>query len=208
VALAAQKTLENVIGGISIIFDQAVRVGDFLKLGDTIGTVDDVGLRSTRIRTLDRTILSVPNGQIANVNIETLSARDKFWFHHIVGLRYETTAVQMRTVVDDLHVYLAAHPMTDHAESIRVRFFRLGQFSLDVEVFAYLYARDWDAFLTTQQEMLLEMIGIVERCGAVITLPSQTLHLAEGRDRTADAARIAVTRPTRLDARHLTAESP
>ena len=92
VALAAQKTLENVIGGLSIIFDQAVRVGDFLKLGDTVGTVDSIGLRSTRIRTLDRTILSVPNGQIANVNIETLSARDKFWFHHFVGLRYETTS--------------------------------------------------------------------------------------------------------------------
>src|SRR4029077_3588445 len=92
VALAAQKTLENVVGGVSIIVDHAVRVGDFLKLGDTVGTVDSIGLRSTRIRTLDRTMLSVPNGQIATVNIETLSVRDKFWFHHFVGLRYETTA--------------------------------------------------------------------------------------------------------------------
>ena len=113
VALAAQKTLENVIGGLSIIFDKAVRVGDFLKLGDTLGTVDYIGLRSTRIRTLDRTILSVPNGQIANVNIETLSARDKFWFHHFVGLRYETTAGQMRAVVDGIRTHLAGHPMVD-----------------------------------------------------------------------------------------------
>jgi MscS family membrane protein len=75
VALAAQKTLENVIGGLSLIFDRAVRVGDFLKLGDALGTVDSIGLRSTRIRTLDRTILSVPNGQIANASLETLSAR-------------------------------------------------------------------------------------------------------------------------------------
>jgi Small-conductance mechanosensitive channel len=75
IALAAQKTLENVIAGASLIFDQAVRVGDFLKMGDVQGTVDKVGLRSTRIRTLDRTIVSVPNSQIANVSLETLGAR-------------------------------------------------------------------------------------------------------------------------------------
>ena len=179
VALAAQKTLENVVGGVSIIVDQAVRVGDFLKLGDTRGTVDSIGLRSTRIRTMDRTILSVPNGQIANANIETLSARDKFWFYHVVGLRYETTSGQMRAVVNGIHTYLGAHPMVDRGESMRVRFFRFGSFSLDVEVFAYLYVRDWEAFLETQQDMLLEIMGIVERSGAAIALPSQTLHLAD-----------------------------
>ena len=95
IALAAQKTLENVVGGVSLIFDRALHVGDFLKLGDTLGTVQDIGLRSTRIRTLDRTMVSVPNGQIANVSLENLSLRDKFWFHHILGLRYGTTSSQM-----------------------------------------------------------------------------------------------------------------
>jgi Small-conductance mechanosensitive channel len=91
VALAAQKTLENVIGGISIIFDKAVSVGDFLKVGDTVGTVEEIGLRSTRIRTLDRTVLTVPNGMIAGVNVETISARDKLWFHHFVALPIATS---------------------------------------------------------------------------------------------------------------------
>ena len=90
-ALAAQKTLENVIAGASLIFDQAVRVGDSLKVGaDCQGTVDHIGLRSTRIRTPDRTIVSVPNGQIANMSLETMSARDKYWFHPLVGIRCET----------------------------------------------------------------------------------------------------------------------
>src|SRR5438034_701448 len=190
VALAAQKTLENVVGGLSIIFDKAVRVGDFLKLGDTLGTVDSIGLRSTRIRTLDRTILSVPNGQIANVNIETLSARDKFWFHHFVGLRYETTAGQMRAVVDGIATYLATHPMVDRGEAIRVRFLRFGPFSLDIEVFAYVYARDWEAFLETQQALLFEVMDIVERSGAAIALPSQTLHLTDGREEVPDPAKM------------------
>ena len=87
VALAAQKTLENVIGGISVIVDKVASVGDTLRVGGTVGTVEDIGLRSTRIRTLDRTLLSVPNGQIANLSLENLSARDKFWFHPKLCLR-------------------------------------------------------------------------------------------------------------------------
>jgi MscS family membrane protein len=179
VALAAQKTLENVVGGVSIIVDQAVRVGDFLKLGDTVGTVDSIGLRSTRIRTLDRTILSVPNGQIANVNIETLSARDKFRFQHFVGLRYETTSAQMRAIVEGVRKHLDFHPLVDRSGPVRARFFRLGPFSLDVEVFTYLLASDWEAFLETQQELLLDVITIIEDAGTGIAFPSQTLHFAD-----------------------------
>src|SRR4029450_5382392 len=103
-------------------------------------------LRSTRIRTLDRTVVSVPNGQIANVNIETLSARDKFWFHHFVGLSYETTASQMRAVVEGVRELLAGYPGVDPGV-IRARFFRLGAFSLDVEIFAYIVATDCAHFL-------------------------------------------------------------
>jgi MscS family membrane protein len=178
VALAAQKTLENVVGGLSIVFDKVVRVGDTLKVGETIGTVDYVGLRSTRIRTLDRTIVSVPNGQIANVNIETLSARDKFRFYHIVGLAYGTTSAQMQAVLEGIRALLAAHAAIDQ-EVVRARFIRLGAFSLDIEVFAYVKAGGWDAFLTVQQELLLRVLEIVEQCGTSVAFPSQTLYLAE-----------------------------
>jgi MscS family membrane protein len=91
VALAAQKTLENVLGGISIIFDRVVETGDTLQIGDTLGIVEDIGLRSTRIRTRDRTLVSVPNGQVANVKLENLSPRDKFWFHPRISLQHDTT---------------------------------------------------------------------------------------------------------------------
>jgi MscS family membrane protein len=181
VALSAQKTLENVIGGMSIIFDKAVRVGDFVKLGDTVGSVDSIGLRSTRIRTLDRTILSVPNGQIANVNIETLSARDKFWFHHTVSVGFQVTAAQMQSIVDGVDSYLRAHPFVDVRDTIRVRFFRFGPFSLDVELFVYVTAPDWERFLAIQQELLLGVMDIIERTGAAIALPSQTLHVTDAR---------------------------
>jgi MscS family membrane protein len=177
VALAAQKTLENVIGGFSLVFDKAVRVGDFLKVDGVIGTVDHVGLRSTQIRTLDRTVVRVPNGQMAAGSIETLSLRDKFWFHHVIGLRYETTATQMRDLTNRLEALLSAATQVE-APSIRVRFLRFGPYSLDVELFAYFHAPDWEQFLAVQQDLLLRMMEIVEAVGTEIAFPSQTVHLA------------------------------
>jgi len=175
VALAAQKTLENVIGGMSLIFDRAVTEGDFLKVGDTVGSVDHVGLRSTRIRTLDRTVVTVPNSQIANMSLETLSARDTFWFHPIVGLRYETTSEQLKAILSDLRALLADRTDIDQ-ETLRVRFVRMNVYSLDVEIFAYLRARDWDHFLELQEPLLFAVMEIVRNAGTDIAFPSQTLY--------------------------------
>ena len=190
VALAAQKTLENVIAGASLIFDQAVRVGDTLKMGEIVGTVDHIGLRSTRIRTLDRTVVSVPNGQIANASLETLSARDKFWFHPVVTLRYETTPEQLRVVLNGIRTMLEKHAAVD-PRSIRVRFVRLGAFSLDVESVAYLYARDWDHFLELQEQLLFGITEIVEQAGTGIAFPSQTMYVADRQDAPAAPLEVA-----------------
>jgi MscS family membrane protein len=176
VALAAQKTLENIIAGVSLIADQAVRVGDTLNLGDIQGTVEEVGLRSTRIRTADRTVVSLPNGQIANMKLETLSARDRFLFHPMVSLRYETTPVQMHSVIAAIRNLLSEHTGVDSA-SVRVRFVRFGAFSLDVDIFAYVFGDDWNNFLEIQEKLLFGIMDIVQKAGVVIALPSQTLYL-------------------------------
>ena len=176
VALAAQKTLENVIGGASIIFDGAVRVGDLLKVGETLGTVENIGLRSTRLRTFDRTVFTVPNGQIANVSLENLSLRDSFWFHHIFSLRYETTAAQMRSVPQGITGLLEKYPLAKHFP-MPVRFLRLGAYSLDVEIFAHLAVRDWGHFLELQGQLLLQVMEVIETEGARLAIPAQTAHL-------------------------------
>lgn len=178
VALAAQKTLENVIAGASMIFDQVVRVGDTLKVGDIVGTVDQIGLRSTRIRTLDRTLVSVPNGQIASMSLETLSGRDKFWFHPTIGLRYESTAAQIRSVVDNVRTLLTEHSSVERA-SVRVRFLGFRSSSLDVDVFAYVYAKDWSHFLEIQEGLLFSIMEIVQDAGTQIALPSRVMYLAD-----------------------------
>jgi len=179
VALAAQKTLENVVGGISLIADQAVHVGDTLRLGDTVGTIESVGLRSTRIRTLDRTLVTIPNGQIPNMSLETLSARDRFWFDPMLSLRYETTPEQIREGIVGVRRLLKEQSGVDPS-SVRVRLLRLGAFSLDVDIFAYVYIAtgDWNEFLEFQEELLLHILEIVQQTGAELAFPSQTMYLA------------------------------
>jgi MscS family membrane protein len=177
VALAAQKTLENVIAGVSLIADQAVRAGDTLKVGDIVGTVEEVGLRSTRIRTVDRSVISLPNGQLATMSLETLSARDKFWFHPVLGLRYSTTAPQLRSILTALHGLLDEHPSVE-SSSVRVRLIRFAASSLDIEIFSYIFAPDWNEFLMVQEELLLAIMEIVNNAGAEMAFPSQTMYLA------------------------------
>jgi MscS family membrane protein len=198
VALAAQKTLENVIGGVSLIFDNAVRVGDMLKVGDTVGSVEEITLRSTRIRTPDRTVIRVPNGHIASLSVETLSARDRFWFHPPISLQYGTTAAQIQAVVAGIRELLHANSSVD-PNSVRVRFLGFATSSLNVDVVAYVYARDGNHFLEIQERLLLEVMGIVEGAGTQIALPSQIAYLAQGSNGQAANAsvlsRTAETKP-------------
>jgi len=121
--------------------------------------------------------VTVPNGTMATVNIETLSLRDRFWFHHTVGLTYTATTRQVREIETAFQRLLLEHPSID-APSARVRFIRLAAYSLDIELFAYLYASDYDAFLTLQGELLIKVMEIVEGAGAEFAFPSQTIHVA------------------------------
>ena len=113
------------------------------------------------------------------MSLETLSARDKFWFHPIIGLRYETTADQLRLVIADTTKALKDLSYVDSG-SVRVRLLRFASFSLDVEVFAYLAARDWNQFLERQEDLLLKIMDIVQKAKTEIAFPSQTMYLAGG----------------------------
>ncbi|HXW61488.1 MAG TPA: mechanosensitive ion channel family protein [Candidatus Acidoferrales bacterium] len=175
-AFAAQKTLENLFGGIMIISDRPVRIGDSCKIGDIIGTVVDIGLRSTQIRTIDRTIVTIPNGQLATMNLENFTVRDKFLFHRTISLSHETTVDQMETILGRFRDLLDKHP---HVESntARVRFIDIKSASQDVEIFAYIFAADYDEFLAIQERLLLQLLGIVESVSATLAVPLQRTYL-------------------------------
>ena len=177
VAFAAQKTLENLFGGIMIISDQPIHIGDFCRAGEYIGHVESIGLRSTRIRTLKRTVVSVPNGQLALVSLENYKMRDKIWFHHILHLRYETTAEQLRYILAEIRKMLYQHPKIETL-SARSRFVGFGSSSFDLDVFAYVLETQYAVFLEIQEDLLLRLMEIVEASGSAFALPSQTTYIA------------------------------
>jgi MscS family membrane protein len=193
IALAAQRTLENVIGGVSLIFDQALRVGDILKVGETSGAVEDIGLRSTRIRTFDRTVVIVPNGQFANMILENLSSRDLFWFHPILALRNETTSPQLLTVLEGIRSLLEESRHLDPA-SVRVRLLGFGPSSLNVEIFGYIPARDWNHFLDIQERLLLRILECIESSGVQFAFPLKTILAAAPIPMTPQSAGCSNTR--------------
>jgi MscS family membrane protein len=174
VALAAQKTLENFFGGVSVIGDRPVLVGDFCKVGDKTGTVEDIGLRSTRIRTLDRTVVTVPNSQFSTMTLENFAPRDKMLFHPTISLRYDTTPAQVRQVLASFDKILRDHPKVE-VGSIPVRFINIGSYSYDIEIFAYVLTADGDEFVRIQQELLLSIMDAVEAAGTALAVPAREI---------------------------------
>jgi MscS family membrane protein len=180
VALAAQKSVANLFGGVSLVADQPVRVGDFCRFGDgKVGTVEEIGLRSTRVRTLDRTLLTIPNAEFSEVQLENFGPRDRIRLFTVLNLRYETSPDQLRYVLTEVRKLLAAHPMIEEIPA-RARFVALGPHSLDVEIFAYVGTNDWNTFLQVREDFFLRVMDIVAASGTGFAFPSQTLYL--GRD--------------------------
>jgi MscS family membrane protein len=179
VALAAQKTIENLFGGITLFADQPVRVGDFFRFGDQVGTVEEIGLRSTRVRTLDRTVISVPNAEFSNLHLENFAKRDRMRLFAMIGVRYETTPEQLRYILVEVRKLLYAHERVT-PDPARIRFVGFGAYSLDLEIFAYVDTSDWNDFLGVREDIYLRIMDIIEASGTGFAFPSQTLYL--GRD--------------------------
>jgi MscS family membrane protein len=176
IAFAAQKTIENLFGTVMVITDQPIRVGDFCQAGNIEGTVESIGLRSTRIRTLNRTLVTIPNGQLSAMSIENLAHRDKFLFRHKFGLRYESTTEQLQHVLKEIRTMLSEYPGVEPTTH-RTRFVRFGDFSLDIEVLAYVLTPDWEGFLAVQEDLLIRLMGIIEASGTSFAFPSQTMYI-------------------------------
>ena len=180
IGFGAQKTIENLFGGIMVISDKPVNVGDACKVGDVVGTVEDIGIRSTRIRTLDRTVVSVPNGVLAAMILENFAMRDRMRFHHTVALGRQTTAEQLRDVLARIRRLLDAYPKVE-SSSARTRFIKFSGASLDIEVFAYVLESELAAFLAIQEDLLLGIIDIIDACGASVAAPAPAAPVAQGR---------------------------
>ena len=175
-ALAAQKTVEHLFGSISLAVDQPFRVGDFVKIEDFVGTVEAIGLRSTRFRTLDRTLISIPNGRLSDMRLESYTARDRMRLACTVGLVYGARSAQVREVIEGLERVLRAHPRI-WPDALVVRFKELATSSLDIEVMAWFETPDWSEFQRIRQDVLLQFMDVVERAGTSFAFPTRTVHV-------------------------------
>jgi len=193
VALAAQKSLENLFGGVTLFADRPVQVGDFCRYQGEVGTVEEIGLRSTRIRSLDRTVVSIPNAEFSNLKLENFAKRDRMRLFTMIGVRYETTPDQMRFLLARLREILLAHPrVTD--DPARVRFVAFGAYSLDLEVFAYVNTADWNELLAIREDIYLLFMAAVSEAGTGFAFPSTTTYVGRDDGLDEEASRLAEAR--------------
>ena len=181
VALAAQKSMENLIGSITIYASQPVHVGDFCKFGDTLGTIEEIGLRSTQMRTLGRTVVHIPNAMFASGKIENLTQRDKILYRTRLRLSYSDTPDQVRKVLADIRKLIEQHEFIDE-ESSRVRFLEFGEYAQELELFAYIKTRDFAEYLEQREDINLKVNDVIEAAGAKFALPTTNVNLAQVSD--------------------------
>ncbi len=189
-ALAAQSTVENLFGGVSLFADRPFRVGDFIRFGGSQGTVERVGPRSSRIRGLDGTLTTVPNSDLAKMQLVNVTTRTKCLFRHKIGVRYETSRAQMQWLLEELRIRIAAHPMVENVPGYpRIRLIGFGDSSIDIDIFAHVLTPVMVEFLAVQEELILETIKTVEESGTTFAFPSSTTYLARDGGLDAEATR-------------------
>jgi MscS family membrane protein len=171
--LGAQKTFENMFGGVSILFDKVIVIGDTCKVNNQTGVVEDIGLRSTRLRTAERTLLSIPNGTMATSVIENLRFRDKFLCQQVIRLRYDLSPDHVRFVLAEIRDLLLENLKVEDSTS-RVRFIKFSDYALEVEIYCYILESEYGAYVATQEALLLSIMEALEKAGVVVALPTQT----------------------------------
>jgi len=177
VALAAQHTTENLIAGIVLFTDKPVRIGEECQFGSVRGTVEEIGLRSTRIRSDDRTLITIPNAEFAKLQLINFTRRDHILFKAVLALASDTSTTQMRTLLVRLRKLLMAHPQVERNSS-QARFVAHGPASLDIECSAFTPTNCSDTFLAIQEDLLLSMMEVVRDSGCEFAAQNQPAQVS------------------------------
>ena len=180
IALAAQAIFADMIGAIILLVSQPVRVGDFCRFGNTLGTVEEIGLRATRVRTLDNTVVSVPNGEFSKLHLENYALRENVWFHPKISLPYETTKDQISKIASGIEEMLRNHPEVLD-DPVQVYFTEIGDYSHNIDIFSYVGTGDYGEYKKIAEELNFAIMAIVEKAGARLALPSRKMYVEEGK---------------------------
>jgi MscS family membrane protein len=176
-ALAAKDTAANLFGSIALMLDQSIRIGEWIKVNGVEGIVEDIGMRTTKIRTFEKSFVVVPNSIVANTNIENFSRRGIRRIKMVIGLTYDTTTAQMQKITYDLRSMLTAHEGIAHDQTLLIRFDRFEDSYLGIFVYAFTNTSDWARYLEIKEDINLKIMEIVEANGAAFAFPSQSIYI-------------------------------
>ncbi len=176
-ALAAQDTIANLFGSFVVVVDQPFRVGDFVRIGAAEGNVEDIGLRSTKIRTAARTLIVIPNKSVASEAITNFTRMPQRRVDQVLGLSYDTTPAQMEALLAELRAILRGHPGVQ-AESAQAFFAAYGDSTLNIQIVFYTRNPDWVKHMEVREELNLKFLQAVESRGLSFAYPTQTVHVA------------------------------
>jgi MscS family membrane protein len=178
IALAAQDTVRNLLGGVTIFADKPFEVGDWVIVDGIEGTVETVGFRSTRVRTFYNSLVSVPNGRLVDTGVDNMGKRRWRRYKTTLGVGYHTTPDQMQAFVEGIRAIIQANPGMRQDYFI-VEFHGFGATSLDVLVYCFMDAVDWTTELRTRHVLNLDIMRLAESLEVDFAFPTQTLHIAE-----------------------------
>lgn len=190
-ALAIRPTLENLIGGFVLFLDKPIRVGDYCTFGSFEGVVERIGVRSTQVRALDRTMITIPNSQFADMELVNWAMCDQMMIQTTIGIRYETESDQFRFLLAEIRRTMYAHPRIDN-DTVRVRFDDFGDSSLNIQIRVYAKTREWNDFYAIREDVMFRVKQVVESSGSSFAFPSQTLYMSQDEGLDADKSAEAI----------------
>ncbi len=174
-ALAAQDTVANMFGSINIFLDRPFQIGDWVKIGPVEGVVEEVGFRSTRVRTFYNSLVTIPNSQITNANVDNLGLRPRRRIKLTLGLTYDTPPDQLQAFVEGVRAILAAHPLVQRSYEVHV--YDLGASSIDILVYYHVVTPGWHEELVARSQNILEFIRLAKQLGVSFAFPSTSVYV-------------------------------
>lgn len=180
VAFGAQKTIENLLGGIMLISDKAIAVGDFCSISDRMGTIEDITLRSVRMRTLEQTLLLIPAGSLSQANIENFRSRSKMPMSLTIRLQYSATQAQISTIRDEMYKLITSDVRIE-TSSVRVNLTNFGEWALELQIWAYVLTAALPTFNAIREELMMRIAQIIENAGCKFAIPAQIIQVSSGK---------------------------
>jgi len=176
-ALAAKDTASNLFGSFALLADKSIRIGEWVKVGNVEGVVESIGMRTTKLRSFEESLLTIPNQMIANTPIENFSRRGIRRIKLNVGLTYGTNKEQIVHIVEEIKEMLQAHESISKKDTLLVTFKSFGDSSLNIMVYAFANSANWEKYLDIREDIHVKIMGIVEKNGSSFAFPSRSIYI-------------------------------